>query len=151
MQREELINEIVNAYGTTARLLKSYVHEVMGGEAVGPSQLHLLLSIASWQPAPTQKQLAEYMHITPGALTQLIEPLVEAGYVTRQADTADRRRMHLKLSATGKSTLHTLKLEHAKLFASLLQSLTDDELAVMLKAQQKMFSALEVHYKKERP
>ncbi len=150
MERQELLSETVNAFSNTARLLKVVMHDAAHSDAIGPSQLHLLFAIANWQPAPTQKQLAESMHITPGALTQLIEPLVEVGYVTRQASQTDRRVMHLHLSPSGKKTLHSIKQERTTLFASMMDGLTDEELTVMLRAQQKMFHALEAHYKKER-
>src|ERR1700712_4208812 len=105
MTREELVNEVITGYGNTGRLLKTYLHESGSHQEIGPSQLHLLFSIASWEPAPTQKVLAQYLHVTPGALSQLIDPLVEAGYITRQANESDRRIVHIVLSAEGKSLL----------------------------------------------
>jgi DNA-binding MarR family transcriptional regulator len=149
MNREELINEVITGYGNTGRLLKSYMHESGSHQEIGPSQLHLLFSIASWVPAPTQKVLAQYLHVTPGALSQLIDPLVEAGYITRQTNETDRRMVHLALSAKGKQQFDEMKADRSKLFAVLLQSLSDDELQVMLSAQRKMFEALENHYKQK--
>jgi len=149
MERSELLAETVSAYTKTARLMKAIMQDGSFGDGIGSSQLHLMFAIATWTPAPTQKQLAESMHITPGALTQLIEPLVEAGYVTRQPSQTDRRVMHLHLSANGKKSLRKLREAHAKLFTDLLDSLTDQELVVLLQAQQKMLQTLESNYKKK--
>jgi DNA-binding MarR family transcriptional regulator len=126
------------------------VHETVTTNDIGPSQLHLLFSIGSWEPAPTQKVLASYLHITPGALSQLIDPLVAAGLITRKTNDSDRRMVHLVISAKGKQELHLMKAERSKLFATLLESLSDEELKILLSAQHKMYDALENHYEQKR-
>jgi DNA-binding MarR family transcriptional regulator len=140
--RAELINEVVTGFGDTGRLLKQYMHDGNASHELGPSQMHLLFCIATWQPAPTQKVLAQYMHVTPGGLTQLIEPLVEAGYVIRQASDSDRRILHVTLSTAGKRKIRELKASRSQLFATLLESLSDSDLQALLKAQKKIYQAL---------
>ena len=150
MSRAELINEVTTSYGDVTRLLKQYLHENSASHELGPSQMQLLFSIATWQPAPTQKVLAQYMHITPGALTQLIEPLVEARYVIREPSESDRRILHVKLSTKGKRKMHDLKASRTQLFVTLLDSLSDTDLQALLKANNKMHQALKQHYQERK-
>ena len=50
----------------------------------------------------TPGQLGDRMQITKQAVSQLIETLVDLGYVQRQADPVDRRRVVMTLTAQGR-------------------------------------------------
>ena len=49
----------------------------------------------------TLNDLARHMGVTPGTMSLSIDRLERKGYVLRLRDTADRRRVHLRLSAAG--------------------------------------------------
>jgi DNA-binding MarR family transcriptional regulator len=76
-------------------------------EAVGvePSEydtLHTLLI----QPEPqetTPAQLAEACHVTRAAMTSRLDRLVEQGYVTRDPDPLDRRRVIVRPTKAGRA------------------------------------------------
>jgi DNA-binding MarR family transcriptional regulator len=46
-------------------------------------------------------RLAKHMGVTPSTMSLAIERLVRRGYVLRERDSGDRRRLHLRLSAAG--------------------------------------------------
>jgi MarR family transcriptional regulator, organic hydroperoxide resistance regulator len=49
----------------------------------------------------TLNDLARHMGVTPGTMSLSIDRLEKKGYAIRLRDTADRRRVHLRLSAAG--------------------------------------------------
>jgi DNA-binding MarR family transcriptional regulator len=49
----------------------------------------------------TLNDLARHMGVTPGTMSLSIDRLERKGYVVRMRDTADRRRVHLRLTAAG--------------------------------------------------
>ena len=51
--------------------------------------------------AVTLMGLAKHMGVTPATMSLAIERLVRRGYVQRERDTADRRRLKLRLTAAG--------------------------------------------------
>ena len=64
--------------------------------------LHTLLI----QPQPneaTPAQLAEACHVTRAAMTSRLDRLVEQGYVTRESDPLDRRRIIVRPTASGRT------------------------------------------------
>jgi long-chain acyl-CoA synthetase len=56
--------------------------------------------------AEASAKLAERMAITPPSITALVDGLVKRGYVDRQTDPTDRRRLPLHLTADGLAALH---------------------------------------------
>lgn len=46
-------------------------------------------------------QLAEHMGVTPGTMSLAVDRLVRAGYVRRERDPVDARRVRLRLTAAG--------------------------------------------------
>jgi MarR family transcriptional regulator, organic hydroperoxide resistance regulator len=66
----------------------------------GPQRL--ALRFVSSSPLITPSELAAVLHLDRGTLTGILERLVEAGLLVRQADPDDGRRVRLALSARGR-------------------------------------------------
>jgi DNA-binding MarR family transcriptional regulator len=60
------------------------------------SDVHAIGALLEFGPIGVRR-LAELMGMTTGATTRLVDRLERAGYVTRQADPEDRRRVVLRL------------------------------------------------------
>jgi DNA-binding MarR family transcriptional regulator len=70
-----------------------------GGESMRPSFGFVIRAVAAEQP--TVSRLAELLGVTKQAASRLADDMVSLGYLERAGDPADRRRTHLRLSATG--------------------------------------------------
>lgn len=90
----------------------------------------------------TLGDLARHLSVTPGAATQLVEPLVQSGYVIRTPDTKDRRTIHLTLTETGSTYQKTLKTEKMSRVTGLLEVLSDDELSTLTELLEKVNTAV---------
>jgi len=70
-----------------------------GGGAMRPSFGFVLRAVAAEQP--TVSRLAELLGVSKQGASRLADDMVSLGYLERTGDPADRRRTHLKLSASG--------------------------------------------------
>lgn len=84
--------------------------------------LHTLLV----QPYPveaTPAQLAEALHVTRAAVTSRLDRLVDARFITRDVDPADRRRVIVRPTAAGRAAwdhkVHEGMAREKQLFAAL--------------------------------
>jgi DNA-binding MarR family transcriptional regulator len=113
------INRHVKGANTTA-------FEQLGVGQPEYDTLHTLLI----QPQPneaTPAQLAEACHVTRAAMTSRLDRLVAQGYVTRESDPLDRRRIIVRPTASGRAVWKQaleLALESEK---ATLSVLTEDQ------------------------
>lgn len=84
------------------------------------------------------KELAERSSVTPGAITQFVDTLVERGLVAREGDPNDRRIVRLKLTELAKNQLEKFRQEHLKSMSTIYEALNDDEIKQLIKLFIKM-------------
>lgn len=140
--RAENLDEIYALSATTQRLMRAQMHGSLESLGIGPSEGHLLHMIAEAQPV-SLKKLAESMHLTPGAITQLVDSLVHVGYVTRIPSKQDRRVTVAALTPEGERTIGAMRRQKEEMFAKIIDELSDEELAAFVNVQRKMLKYLE--------
>jgi DNA-binding MarR family transcriptional regulator len=144
MQREALIEAIFTNMQQMHRAGTAKFHAMIGQLDISPSQLGLLRCVKELQPVSV-KDIAAYMRLTPGAVTQLMEGLVASGYLERRPDTRDRRVTHVSLAEGGSKKLKELWERRKAALRGIMQELDTEELAVMLKVQKKMLHHMEAY------
>ena len=87
--------------------------------------------------------LAQRLSVTPGAVTQLVDPLVKLGYVERTADLNDRRITNLTLTSAGSVFRETMIAAKQKKAKQVLEVLCDIELKTMMELMEKVTSGIE--------
>jgi len=101
---------------------------------IEPQQHQLLLTVRGLPDGarPTIGVLAERMQLQHHSTVELIDRLVERGFLVRLRATDDRRQVMVKLSRDGEAFLETLSLHHLQelqsagpRFVRVLQSLLD--------------------------
>lgn len=137
MHRTELIEAIFASMQSLHRNGISKFHALIGQHDITPSQLELLFVVQA-QPVINVKDLAAKMQLTPGGITQLVEGLVQNGYVHREQAPNDRRVTNIIISREGSQKLADLQLHRLNIMRKIMQSLTTEELQVMLRVQEKM-------------
>lgn len=132
-------------YATTAvvqRMMHACLQRSFDEIGVAPSQLQVLLLIRRRQPV-SLKVLASNLHLTPGAITQLVEGAVKSGYVIRSESNEDRRITDVSLTEAGVAVCKLLEHKKQRLLTKVVADLDDNELAIFLRVQRKMLSYLE--------
>ena len=100
---------------------------------LSPPQAHLLFEIASRKAEGISvKELAERSSVTPGAITQFVDGLVERGLVAREGDPTDRRVVRLKLTELAKDQFEKFRKEHLASMFKIFEALNDDEIKQLI-------------------
>lgn len=145
--RVENLDEIYALSATTQRLMRAHMQASHASLGIGPSEGHLLYMIAEAQPV-SLKKLADSMHLTPGAITQLVDSLVEAGFVLRASDKHDRRVTVVSMTPEGARKFAAMRQYKEEVFAKFIGELSDKELAAFVNIQRKMLQYLEENCQK---
>ena len=101
------------------------------------AQVEVLSHVAK-QSNMSIKEIAALLHITPSAITQLVEPLVKNGCILRNSDPSDRRSVILHISPAGKKELEKIKKARAALISELLEPLSEAELDTFISLLEKL-------------
>lgn len=80
--------------------VRAQTERAMRGLSVSGSQL-LVLVLLRERGEATSAELARMLHVTPQAMTTLLKPLREGGYLDRRADCEHARRLPLRLTHEG--------------------------------------------------
>ena len=83
-------------------------------------------------PDTRQRELAQAIGITEASLTRTLADLDRRGLVARQADKADRRANHVRLTDDGIALAQRIEARLAALRADLLDGLPDTDIARMV-------------------
>ncbi|HEY5409901.1 MAG TPA: MarR family transcriptional regulator [Caulobacteraceae bacterium] len=106
-------------YGALAGFRSALRRFLAGSESlsreagVTPPQYQAMLAIKT-RPGATMamKELAEQLLLTHHAAVQMVDRLAKAGLASREASTADRRLVLLKLTPKGEALLDELAARH---------------------------------------
>jgi DNA-binding MarR family transcriptional regulator len=134
MKREDLIQQIVEGLARSQRPPAPSVWKSLGLSHAQMGMLYML----RYHMQASPKQIAEFLGVSKSAVSQLLDPLVDKGLVSRQADPSDRRITRLSLTPKG---LQLLKKMHRLKFAgirSALNSLDTKELSQLAGLQAKL-------------
>lgn len=142
MRREEIIEAIFANMQQMHRAGASKFHSLMGQQDISLSQMELLITVKHLQPV-SAKVIAARMRLTPGAVTQLMEGLEAKQYIERRPDENDRRITNVHLAESGKQKLKALWERRKAMMHKVMESLDDEELAVMLRVQRKILEHIE--------
>ncbi len=108
---------------------------------VTPSQW-ALLSLIFENGVMSNQEIADRLCITSGAVTQLVDRLVEKNYLIRENAAADRRRLSLKISPKYKQRLYEMKAKGLQRAMALFTGFTDEEMAQYAKLSRKFAESI---------
>jgi DNA-binding MarR family transcriptional regulator len=128
--REDLMQTLIQRMMSIMR----HVHHssIPSEPPLSPPQVHLLFSIASKQEGISVKELAERTSVTPGAITQFVDGLVEMRLVMREGDPNDRRIVRLKLTELAKSQFEHFRKDYLTSASRVFDVLSNDEIKQLI-------------------
>ena len=135
--RELLVQKLFENMDAVKRGMSSHMQQLNRNCPVSRTQLELLFAIRHSQPV-SFKHLAQQLYLTPGAVSQLAEGLEDNGLISRHADESDRRIQCLRVSKKGNRLLENIEKQRNSFLEVIVADLTDEELALWLRVQEKM-------------
>lgn len=94
------------------------------------SQSYILILLERNGPQK-MSELAEVLHLTPGAVTTASDRLIDQGYIARIRDKEDRRVTRLEITHKGKETLNELQNQGRKIMKSVFKDISNKDLKKM--------------------
>ena len=88
--------------------------------------------------SPRMSELAEWLTLSRGGITKLVDRLVEAGYLERVSCVEDRRSLQAELTPPGAKMLREMQIVYEGEVARHLGSLSSDEAGLITAALQKV-------------
>ena len=113
------------------------IDRLAGSLGVVPSDYRALFFVADHDDA-TPKAVADFLGLTTGAMTTLVDRIEAAGLVARSAHPTDRRSIRLEVTPKGQKAVDfgrakyndafadAIPVEHRELIAELFASLADE-------------------------
>jgi DNA-binding MarR family transcriptional regulator len=139
--REDLLMQVFESFHAFKRALQDQLPTLVGKFPISGAQLELLSTVHHMQPA-SHKQLAIRLHLSAGAVSQLVDGLFELGLVNREISPHDRRLQLLRLSKKGDKALQEINNNRRLVMHRLMEDLTTEELEFMLRIQKKIIGQL---------
>jgi len=141
-QRDDTLKAIFDTMGVMKRTMHGYFLHTYEKLHLSPAQVELLFTIHFSEPV-SHKELANKLQLTPGAISQLLDVLDQAGYIIRTPSKSDRRVNYVSISSTGQQIIDKFAKTRQAIFTEALATLSDQELAVYLQVQRKMLAYFE--------
>jgi len=99
------------------------------------SWFELLAAVdASADGPPTMSQLAEYLTLSRGGITKLVDRLSDAGYLERVSCPEDRRSLQAELTPAGERMLEEMRAVYAAEVGRHLASVSAEEAKLLTEA-----------------
>lgn len=141
--KEDLIAQLQNLLPATKRLMHTRSHALLKQYELSNAEFELFFALHCSEELPSSKDLAASMRLSPGAISQLVDKLVDTGYVQRLPDENDRRIIRLSLTATGKRIAKEIQQNKQVFLSHVLSELNQEELAAMISAHHKIIDKLQ--------
>ena len=97
----------------------------------------------------SMRSLAVSIDVSQASATGIVDRMEQRGLVERQRDAGDRRVVKVAISGEGERLIAGMAAERREHLATILDELTDDELAAFLVGARAMRRARELHHPAE--
>ncbi|MCX6797830.1 MAG: MarR family transcriptional regulator [Candidatus Falkowbacteria bacterium] len=131
--REQLLQQLMAKSGQTMKSVHAFNDFPFGSFKLSRPQVMILFFIAPKKAGATVKDLAGFMRVTSGAVTQFVDVLVEKKLVSREAANRDRRVIIIKLTDFAKKEFNHFKKEYFKNISDAFTNLSTAEIGQFIK------------------
>ncbi len=136
------------AYHSLRRLR---ARETQGGDGEpGNAQYELLVRLAEEGPL-TAGTLAERLSVKPSTISQMVEPLVAAGFVERRRSERDRRLVLIELTESGRPWVASCRSAWRRRWQAALADFDDRELEIAAAVLDRIAEMVDEAYEKGNP
>jgi len=128
------------------QIIRSYEHfhgqvaTLLQARGLTVAQFEVLSTLASVN-CGNQQELADRLRMTKGNLVGLIDRLTDRGWVEREQVPGDRRVNRVKITETGRTFIHAVLPEQAKVVETMLSGLDDAEVETLRELLKKAVAA----------
>lgn len=136
--REKCLESLMGKLSQIMKSMQAVSDFPFGDFYLSRSQFMILFFIAPRKNGATVKDLAKFIGVTPGAVTQLIDILVDKNLVVREGDRQDRRIISIRLTSGAKKQFQRFKKEYFKNISCAFDGLSTAELGQFIEFVEKI-------------
>ena len=116
------------------------VQKALAAADLPPLSWFELLSAVKSSPTgrPRMSELADWLTLSRGGITKLVDRLEQAGYIERVSCAEDRRSLHAALTPAGENMLEEMQSVYETELEQHLRTLTGEEAELITAALQKV-------------
>ncbi len=102
-----------------------------------PPHVKILIETNANSEGISLREIADKFHVTPGAVTQFVDKLVEHHLITRYEDPTDRRITRIRVADGASPQVTAIIAAHRRVLETMFDSLSDSELNELSRLLQK--------------
>jgi DNA-binding MarR family transcriptional regulator len=140
--REQLLHKLLESFSKVAHSMHSDKCLPLGSGSLTKQQFTILFFIFENNGSASVKELASFLKVTPGAITQFVDRLVDNKLVLRTESKLDRRVTNIELTESMKKQFMAIKKSYLISAGKVFSSLSDSELSQLVKLLQKIDNPL---------
>lgn len=108
LEREQVVTALASLSLPLMWTLRQRAMQVYEPFGVRPTRVLLMELVTRGVDQP--KVIAEMLEAVPPAVTAMVNELTAKGWLARESDSDDRRRVRLRLTSAGDTALHDMRL-----------------------------------------
>jgi DNA-binding MarR family transcriptional regulator len=136
--RQKLVEGVIDEFSKAAHSMHANQNFPFGACMLGRQQLMILFFVFEKKGLASVKELSKFLKVTPGAITQFIDALVEKKLVKREENATDRRGINIKLTTSAEKQFNEFKKRYIINAGKAFETLSDNELKQFTKLLSKI-------------
>lgn len=136
--RTQLLEQLLNHLGYISRRISAPHGFYFDDIVLTKPQVNIFFFVAHHEDGTSVKDIAKFLGVTKGAVTQFIDTLVKKNLVKREEDTRDRRLQRIKLTEFAESRFEQFKKSYYTSLNTLFDNLTDEEIKQLVSLFEKL-------------
>lgn len=127
---ETSAHRVLTLYMNIMKLHRSILEQRLNKTGVYRSQQQILRILMEHSNA-SQKEIAEFLHVSPSTIAVSVKKLEKGGYITRIVDQSDNRFNKLGLTEAGKDIVEHSRIFFRNVENQMFDGFTEEEYAIM--------------------
>ncbi len=136
--RTQLLEQLLNHFGYISRSISAPHGFSFGDVVLTKPQINIFFFVGHHQEGVSVKDIAKFLNVTKGAVTQFIDALVEKNLMKREEDARDRRLQRIRLTEFAESRFDQVKQSYYLSLNKLFDALTDQEVEQLVSLLEKL-------------
>lgn len=136
--RQKLLENLIESFAHVLHSINTGQNFPFGDFMLGHQQIMILLFVYKKKETVSVKEIAKFLHVTPGAVTQFIDGLVLKKLVRREENILDRRSINIRLTAATQKQFNDFKKRYFASANKSFENLSDDELKQFIRLIKKI-------------
>ncbi len=136
--KQQLLQTLLEKFGQTLKKIHSGHNFPFGQIKLSRPEAMILFFMADKKDGVAIKELSKFLKVTPGAITQFTDTLVNKKIVKREEDPRDRRIISIKFTPSARKKINLFRRDYFKSLSAAFSSFQADELREFIRLLEKI-------------